>query len=168
MDFSSTSVHEGISEDNLRQLIEYTHSDPTIQKFTSDLKRFPDKESFDKWKVGATIYTLSSAENKLLGLIWFRVLGIPEPYFSEVPNSADYQVTVAVRLYSEARGKGFLRPFLGSAIEKFKSTKSYENIKGKKGIWLLTAEDNLKAQASFEKFGFKKITAKSGRLLMIL
>ncbi len=168
MDFIHGSVQRGISPRHLNQLIEYTHSDPAIKKFTSDFKRFPDEATFNKWKEGATIYTLISKEDIFLGIIWFRPLNLPAEFSSDLENSSDYGFTVAVRLYKEARGKGLFKPFLESAIEMFKKTETYEKTDIKKGIWLLTDENNLQAQAAFERFGFKRVNIRSGRLLMVL
>jgi len=167
MDFNLSNFKQGISDTHITELINYTHSDPIIQKFTSDLKRFSSIESFNQWRTGARIYTLVSDDNKLLGLIWFRARSIPAEFSSDSVNLSDYGFTVAMRLYQEARGRGFLRPFLHSAMENFKKADEYRK-SDKKGIWLITSEDNFQAQAAFEKFGFKKIQTKSGKLLMVL
>jgi GNAT superfamily N-acetyltransferase len=167
MDFNLESVKEGITDEQILKLIEYSKSDPVIQKFTSDLRRFPDKESFKSWSSDAKIYTLVLENNTLAGFIWFRKKSIPVEFDSDLVDSLEYGVTVAVRLYKDARGKGLLKPFLETAIQNFKATDDYKE-SSSKGIWLLTSEENTQAQAAFERFGFKKIKTELGKVLMVL
>jgi hypothetical protein len=167
MDFNPASVKEGITEEQIHQLITYSKSDPAIQKFTSDLKRFPDFESFKAWSAGVKIYTLELENNNLAGFIWFRQKPIPEEFFSDVIDETQYGITVAVRLYQDARGKGLLKPFLNTAIQKFKTSEDYNHASAK-GVWLLTSLENLQAQTAFQRFGFRKIKANFEKVLMVL
>ncbi len=156
-------VQLGISEKQIEKLVELTNSDPEIKKFTSDLERFPNKESFDKWVKDKYVYTLVGENNKLLGLIWFEIKSIP------LQGLTDYGITIAIRTYGEARGKGYFQQFLNKAINHFKKTKEFQKIKSK-GMWVSSAKDNIPSQKAFEKFGFKTVEDRTipTRVFMVL
>lgn len=157
---------KGITEKQIDQLIEYTNSDPDIILFTSDLKRFRDRESFNKWREkDRTIYTLADEEGNLLGIFWIGEEDlaeekIPDKNFLLSFNKEDYGVTFAVRVYGKARGKGLAKEFIERSFKEFSP---------KRKIWLDTKHDNQRAIKLYEKLGFILATRpdKEGWIIMI-
>lgn len=162
-------INLGISQNQIDQLIKYTTSDPIIQKFTSDSDRFSDQISFENWRKNRLLFTLTDEQDILYGFIWIREKNIPIQVQADRFNPESYGVTVAVRLYPSARGRGLLVPFLKSVFEYYLTCEDYQKAQAK-GIWLLTSQENIAAQKSFEKFGFKRVENKipSDKILMIL
>jgi len=161
-------VKKGLSDKQIDQLINYAATDEGL-KFTSDPKRFKDKESFTEFsKEILAYYTLTNDDDDLLGIIWFHDL--PIPIASEARQShAEYGISFAIRLYGEARGKGLALPFTEEVIADFKETKEYQNHPHKK-IWLSVSPENEPAVALYHKLGFKdlKIDEEHHKLLMTM
>lgn len=133
-------VQKGINEENINELIGYANSDTEVLRFTSDRKRFGNKDSFDKWlKKGRSVYTLVSETGKLMGISWFGKEG--------------KGFTLAVRVYAEARGKGLSYGFLLETMNDFMKEKEYLEAEDK-DWWLETSVDNLVARKLYEKLGF--------------
>lgn len=159
-------VKKGISESQIDQLIHFANTDPIVQKFTSDARRFKDRESFNQWKKPHThFYTLTDTDNNLMGLIWFESLPLPEYTPGEEHinvDPQDYTVTFAIRLYEKARGKGLSVQFTQAALLDFRT----DDI----GIWLATSPDNTPAIRSYENAGFRKIGLRTDgqKMIMIL
>lgn len=145
------TVVSGITAKQIDELIEYTNSDSDIAHFTSDLKRFPTKEAFARWRKDKVLYSLTDDQENLLGFIWFewKQLSVDGKY-------QDFGITIAVRTYSEARGKGYFKTFLEKALTDFKNSSEYKETKNNK-FWVSIAKDNFASQKAFENFGFKKI-----------
>lgn len=134
-------VRKGLSEKNIGQLIEYANNDEEVQRFTSDAKRFKNKESYNEWlKKGRTIYGLVDQEDNLLGITWF----------GEEGNG----FTLAIRTYEGARHKGFSYNFLKETMNDFMNGDEYKEAENK-GWWLETSRDNLHATVLYEKLGFE-------------
>ncbi|HKC04828.1 MAG TPA: GNAT family N-acetyltransferase [Patescibacteria group bacterium] len=153
-------VSEGIGESQIKELVDYSSSDPLIVKFTHDATRFKNIEAFKKWKTEKFIYTLSSSKDKLLGIVWFGK--------KNHPKAEGLPFTFAIRIYKPARGQGLSKKLMKSAFDKFIKTDLYQS-SVKKGFWLLTRKDNEFAIKLYTNFGFKKIlTDKDGYILMIL
>ena len=67
-------IKKGLSEKQIGQLIKYAATDDGL-KFTSDPKRFKDRQSFDEFsKEILAYYVLVDREDDLLGIIWFHDL----------------------------------------------------------------------------------------------
>lgn len=156
------NVVSEITGKQIDQLIEYTNSDPLIRKFTSDLKRFPTKKAFEKWKKDKALYSLTDEKGNLLGFIWFewKKLSLEGKY-------QDFGITIAVRTYGKIRGKGYFKPFLEEALADFKNSSKYKETKNNK-FWVSIAQDNTTSQKAFKNFGFREIPGSSDRILMIL
>lgn len=157
------NVVSGITAKQIDELIEYTNSDSDIARFTSDLKRFPNKASFEAWRKDKALYSLTDDKENLLGFIWFE--------WKQLPMDGKYQdfgITIAVRTYSDARGKGYFKTFLEKALEHFKNSSEYKETKNNI-FWVSIAKDNFASQKAFENFGFKKIPNKQDqtRIFMI-
>lgn len=151
-------VQQGILDCQIHQLIEYSHTDLDVQKFTSDSTRFKDLSSFKNWLIqGRIIYTLVDKNKNLLGIIWF---GQKEPSININAN-----FTFAIRIYGPARGQGLSQEFMKIAfddlLKKIKKTKIT-------GFWLETASNNFAAIHIYEKFGFQKINLIDDRQIMFL
>lgn len=153
-------VKQGITENQRDQLLKFTHSDPQIAKFTSDLSRFKDKTSALKWLDNVRVYTLTDKANNLIGLAWFHRKPLPEREFIMKLNSSDFPLTFGIRIYGKARGKGLSFDFMKKSFESFKPG----------SIWIQTSFDNLPTIKLAEKFGFKKVSEPDarGKIIMIL
>ncbi|MBI2600656.1 GNAT family N-acetyltransferase [Candidatus Daviesbacteria bacterium] len=157
---------KGISEKQINQLIYYTNNDLDIGKFTSDLKRFKNRQMFDKWqKKKRTIFTITDEKSNLLGIFW---IGEEDLAGEKIPNQdllfsfkrEDYGITFAVRIYGQARGKGLAKEFIERSFKEFNA---------KKKIWLDTKVENERAISLYKKLGFKTATRadKEGWIIMI-
>jgi len=134
-------VKNGLSEKNIEQLIAYANSDETVKKFTSDGRRFKDKESFENWlKKGRKIYSLVNENGDLMGISWFGEEGDG--------------FTFALRIYGEARGKGLGYGFLRETMNDFMKLDEYQNADNKEW-WLETSRENIAAIKIYEKLGFE-------------
>lgn len=134
-----TGVFEGITKNQIDQLIKLTKSDPIVQRCTHDPERFKNKKTFNAWRKGKTIYSLTDAKGNLLGLSWFgkkKNLLAPNTFY-----------TFAIRIYPPVRGKGYALRFMKEAFYKFKP----------KSVWLSTRRNNIPAIKLYKKFGFKKL-----------
>jgi len=154
-------VHQGILDCQIDQLIEYSQTDPDIQKFTSDKTRFADKNSFTKWQQqGRIIYTLGDSQKNLLGIIWF---GQKEPLLENIKAN----FTFAIRIYGPARGQGLSQEFMKITFSDLQTNPQNSQITG---FWLETSRDNLAAIHSYQKFGFKTISSpnKNNKIIMVL
>lgn len=155
-------VNQGITEKQINELIQFANTDPQVRKFTSDSKRFRDREAFDKWSSqGRTIYTLVSDQGNLCGILWFGKKDLPTREFTQELDPKDYTVTFGIRTYGDARGKGLAKPFMRDVFNHFSP---------KEGIWLETSGDNIAGVRAYTNFGFRKITNPNvdGKILMIL
>jgi ribosomal protein S18 acetylase RimI-like enzyme len=152
------SVQEGILDNQIDQLIEYSNNDPQIKNFTSDPIRFKDHQSFNQWlDKGRIIYTLVDQHQNLFGIIWF---GQKDP-----PINLKANFTFAIRIYSLARGQGLSQEFMKTAFDSFLKNQDKAKITG---FWLETSVDNLAAIHSYQKFGFKQVTQKENKIIMEL
>jgi ribosomal protein S18 acetylase RimI-like enzyme len=163
-------VKEDITKDQIKQLVLYTNTDRLIQKTTEDKKRFASLSSYNKWlKKGRKIYTLVDNKNNLMGIMWFGKKELPDKKYTLSFNKQNYSLTFAIRIYSEARGKGLAIKFIKEAYEKFKKTPEYLQNPAK-GMWIEIFEHNLPAIKTYTKFGFRKVCAadKDKKLIMFL
>lgn len=151
---------KGITAKQIDQLVQYSKTDPTIQKFTSDPVRFKDKKSAKQWLAGVIPYTLSDQGGNLLGLTWFHKKLLPERKYTEKLDSTRFPLTFAIRIYGEARGKGYATEFMKKSFEDFKPG----------NVWAETSFDNFPTIKLSEKFGFRKVTEpdERGKIIMIL
>jgi len=134
-------IIEGLDEKNLDQLIEYTMTDESVAKFTSDRKRFCSPEGYREWlKKGRTIYCMVDDKGDLTGITWFGFEGDG--------------FTLAIRVYGSARGKGLALGFLKETMERYKKTDEYKGQKNKR-FWLEVSKDNVAAMKTYEKLGFE-------------
>ena len=144
-------IKKGILDKQIDQLIEYSLTDESVGKFTSDRERFKDRQAFNEWQQkGREIFTLNNKNNDLVGIIWIG------QKVKEISNK-NYYNTFAIRIYGEARGKGLGLDFMKKAIGN------------KKGIWLECSADNLPAGSLYKKFGFKQVTEadETGKIIMV-
>lgn len=163
-------VREGLTPPQIEQLIAYSNSDFQVRRYTSDPKRFADKDEFEKWrKKGRSIYALTDEEGLLDGIIWLGEEPLPSRKFTTQVALEKYGITFAIRIYGEARGKHLALLFMHEAIGRYKKGDQYQGINNK-GIWLETYADNIPALRVYERFGFEKVTEPDGRgrILMVL
>jgi len=134
-------IKNALSEKNIGQLIEYANNDELIKKYTSDLKRFKDRDSYENWlKKGRKVYVLVDDKDNLTAISWFGEEG--EGF------------TFALRVYGKARGKGLGYGFLKETMNQFMELDDYKMANNKEW-WLETSKDNIAAIKIYEKLGFK-------------
>lgn len=154
MDFE---IKKGITDKQIDQLIEYSATDESVAKFTSDRERFKDRKAFDEWTKGdKEIFTLNNNSGDLLGIIWLGPKEIPEAQWSEEIDKDKYKLSFAIRIYGEARGKGLAIGFMKECIKN-------------RGIWLATSDDNFAAKALYSKFGFRQVSkaSENNKIVMV-
>lgn len=163
---NSIKIKQGITPNQIHQLIIYTNQDKQVAKFTSDIKRFHNKDAFSNWiKNGKYIYTIVDIRDNLLGIVWFSEKS-PSIQFDHAEN---YQFTVAIRIYGEFRGQGLGKQFLNFSIRHFKTTFEYLSA-DKRGIWVTISNDNIPSVKLHETLKFTKVTKPNdqGKIVMIL
>lgn len=135
---------KNITDSQIAELINYSVTDSQIIKNTSDKTRFADLSAYKSWftQKKPTIYTLTDKSNHLYGLIWFE------------------SDTFAIRLYDKARGQGLSYDFMKQAFDDFKP----------KNVWLKCSADNIPANLTYKKFGFKQTTEpdENNKIIMVL
>jgi hypothetical protein len=130
----SFTVHSGISDPLLDQLVAFsTSDDPDLRAFTSDAKRFISSENTKKWVQASTrkIYTLTPESNihSLAGFGWFREdkdFHYPDTIVDrellrqyEQVSSSHTRHTVAARIYGKYRGLKLATPFMQLAQKDY-------------------------------------------------
>lgn len=142
-------IKKGLTESQIDQLINYSLEDPDL-KYTSDASRFKDRVGFDEFSTHIlAYYSLVDESDNLAGIVWFDDFVV-----KELPKG--YGISIAIRLYGQARGKGLALPFAEKAIEDFKTSQHYKSHPNPK-LWLAVSPDNSPAIKVYEKIGFKKI-----------
>ena len=118
-------------------------------------ERFCDMESARAWhdKTSRIVYSLGNTS--LAGVIWYGYQQHP---------TLDAEVTFAIRMYKEARGKQLGRAFMHATLEDLSETIGYDG-----AIWLETNTDNLAARRLYENVGYTYADelARPDRLTMI-
>lgn len=137
----------GITNAQVKELIELTKNDAEVIRFTHDLVRFKDLDSYKLWKKGKKLFTLTGSKGELYGIIWFEAKKLPK---------TDFFYTFGIRTYPPIRGGGHAKKFLQEALEKF----------GNHRVWLSAKTTNTKAIAFYNHFGFEKFAIKNGRIFM--
>ena len=152
-------VKRGISDKQVKELINYSKKDSLVKKFTSDTKRFKDLSSYEAWRTnGKSIYTLTNREGDLLGIIWFS---------KKSSGFLHYPFTFGIRTYGGARGKGLARNFMQSSFEAFTRSKTYTSSR-EKGVWLEVTPENVHAIKLYADFGFKEAgNSQKGKIIML-
>ena len=158
-------IKKGLTDKQIDQLINYAATDEGL-KYTSDQKRFKNRESFDEFsKEILAYYILVDNEDNLLGIIWFHDLDL----YLNKEKPSEYGISFAIRLYGKARGKGLALPFTEEVMADFKETEEYKTHPHKK-IWLSVSPENEPAVKLYRNLGFKdlEINKEYNKLLMVL
>lgn len=142
-------IKEGLTDKQIRQLIEFTSTDEAVQKFTSDPKRFKDFKTAKNWvkKPTLKVYALVNTKGNLAGIAWAE----EKPWNS-------YPTTTGIRVYEDYRGKGVAASFYKEILGK---------IQGE--VWVMISADNLASIRLHEKLGFIRVTDpdENGKIFMI-
>lgn len=165
--FNSLKINFGITPNQIRQLITFTHQDQQVQQFTSDMERFINKESFNLWlKNHRYIYTLVDLHNNLLGIIWFREKDLPVLEYT-IKDLTKYHITWSIRIYENARGKGLSKQFMNTAFIHYQHSPEYKSIKNN-GFWSVISCTNLSSIKLHESFGFVPVTNRESNDKMVM
>ena len=159
MSIKEFKLKKQLEKKQIRQLLEISQFDSLIKKFTSDEKRFKDLVSFKTWsKHTPDKFVFLDEEDNLIALVWFSHKKMP------ISGFAEFNWSLALRVYGEARGKGLAKEFLDLALTIFKKQSPDRK------IWLSTSFDNLAAIKTYQKLGFKKVSEpnEKGKILMML
>lgn len=166
------SVTQGLTESQIKQLIGYSNDDEVVGAYSSDPRRFKDREAFDKWlSKGRSIYALNDKDGSLLGIVWFGKAAFPDNKLRKEFENIDkdyYSITFALRMYEGARGKGLAKKLTASAFTAYLRSDDYKQAGGQ-GIWLETSQENTAAVKTYETL-FTQVSDpdEHGRIVMIL
>jgi ribosomal protein S18 acetylase RimI-like enzyme len=157
------TIVRSLSDDQINQLITYTHEDPDVLACTRDAQRFTDFETTKEFLKKVDFYALLDGET-LCGIIWFHNKLLPDKQYKKTVDKELFTITFGIRLYGNAKGKGLARPFMTEVFAQYKQEKGKEM-----GIWLETRADNSRAMYVYEKFGFTQVSDpdSDGRIIMI-
>ena len=147
------------TDKQIKQLINYSNTDPLVKEFTSDKKRFKNLSAFEAWLgKNPSYFVFSDKGENLIALVWFSHKKMP------ISGFAEFNWSLALRVYGEARGKGLAKEFLNLALTIFK------NQSPDRKIWLSTSFDNLAAIKTYQKLGLKKVSEpnEKAKILMVL
>lgn len=158
----------GLTDKQIDQLVKYSQSDAEVQKYTSDAKRFKDRDTFEERLISKprTYYSLSDKDGNLAAIFWAGEEEIPERNYPERFKKQNYKLTFAIRTYGNYRGKGLSGIFLQKAFEEFQKTDEYKNASAK-GFWLATHSDNQPAIRAYTEFGFEAVDDDGHQLVMV-
>lgn len=166
---STLHIQEGaLSQHQIDQLIEYSHNDETIRRFTQDPIRFASRESYDEFveKNKPFLYALTDNTENLYGLVWFFLMPLPAQNrdFLEEINPEDFPYTMGGRLYEPFRGRGLGTQFKGESMKLF-----FEAVGANPGIWSETSSDNDRNIKINTNLGFRVVSTPNERnkILMV-
>ncbi len=148
------SMQRGWNDDLAAQLIDASREPEMIRSVPRDVnERFVDMVTAREWHESRlrTVYSLTNIA--LAGVLWYS-------FSPREDLKADY--TLAIRLYTETRGKGLATPFMRAAHYDFEDTARYEG-----SVWLETGTDNVVARRLYEKMGYQAVTETATRLTMV-
>lgn len=161
----------GLTEPQIEELVEYSHADPLIRQFTSDLNRFASREAFVKWrKKRRKIYSLTDENGKLHGIIWIGEKRLPTNYEYLGPiDPKMYPYTIATRVYEKTRGLTLSGQFKLAVIKHFSEQVSHRLIPPL-GIWSETSTDNYRNISVNLKIGYRIVTKPNplNKVLMVI
>lgn len=165
-------INSGLTNHQIQQLIQYSNTDQAIKKYSSDQDRFKNRAAYNHWFAqGKSIYSMQNEQNKLLGLVWFGSSSLPriklKATYSHLPTG-HYQLTFALRVYDQARGRGLAKKLTAMSLTIYLNSEIYRQMEPN-GIWLETFKHNLAAVKTYSPF-FKQISLpdKEGKIVMIL
>ena len=150
------TIKEGITEEQIEELLYQSKSDPHIHENTNDLVRFASRAHWDQWvKKGRRFFVLTNSQDNLLGVIWITKKKMPDEVDERYRSLFD--MTFAIRLYKSARGKKLSYTFMEEVFKRADLSK----------VWLTVLKTNYIAKALYEKFGFKTIFSNDKICVMI-
>ena len=151
-------------DDNLaRALIARTldSSDVRLREMTRDLARFSSDGQLARWRPGRDLLCLRDDAWSLLGLTWIADKPLPErdDYFDpELLREYDPRITVAIRTYGAARGRGVLtKDFADFSRDKLVARRERPG-----AIWYETKAANRAARALGKQTKFVEVSGEAG------
>ena len=155
-----------LTEEQISQLVAYSNSDPEVIKFTSDPRRFKDRNAFNEWlKKERKFFALTDFHGNLAGIIWYGEQELPQNNLLGGIDPSSYNYTFAIRLYGKARGKRLSGQFMQKTFERLFKIHGTDI----KGMWLETSADNLPAVRSYSSFGYRQASKPNaeGKIYMV-
>lgn len=140
-----------LTEDQIRELVNYSTSDLVLAKWTSDTSRFRSEDATKIWlQTNPEYIVLSDHEGSLLGIAWLQSKPIPEytKLRADLEVGTWYEKTSGIRLYGRARGKGLSKWFYTKLFEQFSSPL----------VWAQISDDNTASKRLHEKMGFIQVS----------
>lgn len=171
-DLGLLTVNEGLTNDQIDQLIHYATTDKVVGAYSSDPRRFKDREAYDNWlRKRHSIYSMVDNEGKLLGIVWFGKSSFPDiklkSEFANL-NTKSYGITFALRIYDEARGNNIAKKLTAATFTVYLASEDYHSAGGN-GIWLETSEENVAAVKTYNTL-FTQVSDpdEKGKIVMVL
>ncbi|HEY5695530.1 MAG TPA: GNAT family N-acetyltransferase [Candidatus Saccharimonadales bacterium] len=154
-DAAELTLLRGWNDDIAAQLVELS-KEAEIRKYTPKdvARRFSDVAAAHAWYKSKPhiVYTLQH-KGKVGGLFWFS-------YEPRAELQSDY--TIGIRMYEMLRGKGLAGALIEACHEDFRKESGYAG-----GIWLITDDNNDRAQHIYAKHGYEVRNKKDGRVLSV-
>jgi hypothetical protein len=136
-------------------------ADGLLREMTHDLSRFSSLAQLDRWRErDREALCLCDATGSLLGIFWVAEKPLParDDYYKPVLiRTHDPRLTVAIRLYGPARGRGLAKDFSAHALAEFLG-----HYPEPPALWFETRADNLVTRSLGKRMGFVEATAESG------
>lgn len=148
---AGVDVYEGWSAKLASDLVRVSKQLHIMQNTPNDAtKRFMSVGTADDWydKKDRSVYSLYS-DGSLDGIAWFGLNERPDLHAGH---------TFAIRLYENAVGRDLAYPLMKIVHDDFAAPG---------GVWLETDDNNGAARHLYEKFGYKKMAERKGRVTMV-
>lgn len=136
-------------------------SDVRLREMTRDLARFFSSGQLAKWRPGRDLLCMYDEERSLLGVLWIANKRLPrrDDYFDSAKLYAhNPQLTVAIRTYGQARGRGLLtKSFAEHALARLLGKRPRPH-----SVWYETKANNSGARALGRQLGFVEASGEAG------
>ncbi len=146
-----------LTKSDARKLVVASTEPEMLERVPDDHdQRFPDIEHAIEWyeERKRVLYALG-ARARLVGVAWFTERPFPNP-------EIEARYAYAVRLYEEARNRGFGRSVMEATHRDFRQVSRYEG-----PTWLSVDNSNVHAKRLYDKFGYGVTHTSNDRTIML-